>query len=311
MLIMYRRYLEILKSYIFGDTESTDDSKETKNEVEESQRCENTELKSETIPDEVRAKWESEQQRLKTNVIDSDADVVKEIRQSSGQPGKGDMRQFYLGGVDISFVKGDNVNACAALVVVSFPSLEVVYEDYEMIKLTAPYVSGFLAFREVDFIVALYRKVQKNDPEHTPDIILVDGNGILHHRQFGLACHLGVLLDIPCIGVAKKLCQVDGLEKDADHTTKIKELKKGGDMFQLIGDSGRCLGMTLRSHDTSTNPIYVSTGHRISLDSATWLVHQCCRYRVPEPVRLADVNSREYLRNNFKPDKLADPADDV
>ncbi|XP_033743052.1 endonuclease V-like [Pecten maximus] len=309
---MYRRYLDILKTFIFGDTATpTDDGLESKNEKEESARESNGQNAESIISDEVRAIWENEQQRLKTNVIDSDADVVKQMRRAREHDQEGIRRQFYLGGVDISFVKGDNVNACAALVVVSFPGLEVVYEDYEMIKLTAPYVSGFLAFREVDFIVALYRKVEKNDPEHTPDVILVDGNGILHHRQFGLACHLGVILDIPCIGVAKKLCQVDGLEKDEEHLTKIKELNKGGDMFPLIGDSGRCLGMTLRSHDTSTNPIYVSTGHRISLDSATWLVHQCCKYRVPEPVRLADVNSREYLRNNFKADKPSDPINDV
>ncbi|XP_069130102.1 endonuclease V-like [Argopecten irradians] len=295
---MYRLIFDRLKAFIFGDAPTTDD--ETNNEKEENA----SKNADSIISDEIRTKWESEQRSLKTHVIESDADVVIEMRQACEQNQKD--RQFYLGGVDISFVKGDNVNACAALVVVSFPDLEVVYEDYEMIKLTAPYVSGFLAFREVDFIVALYRKVQKNDPEHTPDVILVDGNGILHHRQFGLACHLGVILDIPCIGVAKKLCQVDGLEKDEAHLTRIKELTKGGDTFPLIGDSGRCLGMTLRSHDTSTNPIYVSTGHHISLESATWLVHQCCKYRVPEPVRLADVNSREYLRKNFKPDQVSD-----
>ncbi|OWF35936.1 endonuclease V-like [Mizuhopecten yessoensis] len=308
---MYRRFLDGLNYFIFGDTASNNNRRESGNELGDNSRfeAERSDEHTKLISDEIKAKWENEQRRLKTNVIDLDADVVKEMRQAI-QQGQEGTRQFYLGGVDISFVKGDDVNACAALVVVSFPSLEVVYEDYDMIKLTAPYVSGFLAFREVDFIVSLYRKVQQNDPKYTPDAILVDGNGLLHHRQFGLACHLGVILDIPCIGVAKKLCQVDGLEKDEVHIAKIKSLKKGGDTFPLIGDSGRCLGMTLRSHNTSINPIYVSIGHRISLGSATWLVHHCCKYRVPEPVRLADVNSREYLRNNFKPDKLLDPTDD-
>lgn len=258
---------------------------------------ENTEM----VPEEVMEKWASEQLELKQKVIEADADVVMEMRRVVEGWSERDC-QFYLGGVDISFVKGDNVNACAALVVVSFPDLEVVYEDYEMIKLTAPYISGFLAFREVDFLVALFNKVKKKNPKYTPDVILVDGNGMLHRRHFGLACHLGVLLDIPCVGVAKKLCQVDGLEKNEAHTDKIKSLTKGGDMFPLYGDSGKCLGMTLRSHDTSTNPIYVSTGHRITLDTAVWLVHKCCKYRIPEPVRQADVNSREYLRNNFKSD---------
>eukprot|EP00730_Choanoeca_flexa_P019023 TRINITY_DN9278_c0_g1_i2.p4 TRINITY_DN9278_c0_g1~~TRINITY_DN9278_c0_g1_i2.p4 ORF type:complete len:176 (+),score=29.03 TRINITY_DN9278_c0_g1_i2:4861-5388(+) len=108
----------------------------------------------------------------------------------------------YVGGVDISFIKDDNVNACAALVVLQLPDLKVVYERFAMVELTAPYVPGFLAFREVSHLVQLVSELKDNQPELVPQVILVDGNGVLHHRSFGLACHLGVLTDIPTVCVA-------------------------------------------------------------------------------------------------------------
>ncbi|XP_047291766.1 endonuclease V isoform X6 [Homo sapiens] len=113
---------------------------------------------------------------------------------------------------------------------------------------------------------------------------------------FGVACHLGVLTDLPCVGVAKKLLQVDGLENNALHKEKIRLLQTRGDSFPLLGDSGTVLGMptgqpspslsqALRSHDRSTRPLYISVGHRMSLEAAVRLTCCCCRFRIPEPVR--------------------------
>ncbi|KAF6298467.1 endonuclease V [Rhinolophus ferrumequinum] len=102
---------------------------------------------------------------------------------------------------------------------------------------------------------------------------------------FGVACHLGVLTGLPCIGVAKKLLQVDGLENNARHKEKIRLLQAGGDTFPLMGDSGAILGMALKSHDHSTKPLYVSVGHKVSLEAAVRLTRSCCRFRIPEPVR--------------------------
>uniref|UniRef100_A0A8C5Z4V2 Endonuclease V n=1 Tax=Marmota marmota marmota TaxID=9994 RepID=A0A8C5Z4V2_MARMA len=89
-----------------------------------------------------------------------------------------------------------------------------------MVSLTAPYMAGFLAFREVPFLVDLVQQLQEKEPGLMPQVLLVDGNGVLHHRGFGVACHLGVLTELPCIGVAKKLLQVDGLENNALHKEK-------------------------------------------------------------------------------------------
>ncbi|XP_064439696.1 endonuclease V isoform X3 [Mirounga angustirostris] len=168
-----------------------------------------------------------------------------------------------------------------------------------MVSLTAPYVSGFLAFREVPFLVDAVRRLQEKEPRLVPQVLLVDGNGVLHHRGFGVACHLGVLTDLPCIGVAKKLLQVDGLENDAQHKEKIRLLRAGGDSFPLIGGSGTVLGMVLKSHRHSSKPLYVSVGHKISLEAAVRLTRGCCRFRIPEPVRQADIRSRDYIRRTL------------
>ncbi|XP_004860953.1 endonuclease V [Heterocephalus glaber] len=235
--------------------------------------------------------WKREQARLKALLVDRDTEAWQRDPAFSG------LRR--VGGVDVSFVKGDCVSACASLVVLSYPELEVVYEESRMISLTAPYISGFLAFREVPFLVDAVRQLQEKEPSLMPQVLLVDGNGVLHHRGFGVACHLGILTELPCIGVAKKLLQVDGLENSAAHKEKIRLLRAGGDVFPLTGSSGTVLGMALKSHDHSTKPLYVSVGHKISLEAAVRLTRCCCRFRVPEPVRQADIRSREYIRRTL------------
>uniref|UniRef100_A0A8C5CVX2 Endonuclease V n=1 Tax=Gadus morhua TaxID=8049 RepID=A0A8C5CVX2_GADMO len=83
-----------------------------------------------------------------------------------------------------------------------------------MVRLTAPYVAGFLAFRETPFLMEALRRLERNRPQLLPQVVLVDGNGLFHYREFGLACHLGVLSGIPCVGVAKNLLQVQGVTKN-------------------------------------------------------------------------------------------------
>ncbi|XP_003913587.2 endonuclease V isoform X2 [Papio anubis] len=197
-------------------------------------------------PEETLSLWKREQAQLKARVVDRDTEAWQRDPAFSG------LRR--VGGVDVSFVKGDSVRACASLVVLSYPELEV---------------------------------------------LLVDGNGVLHHRGFGVACHLGVLTDLPCVGVAKKLLQVDGLENNALHKEKIRLLQTRGDSFPLLGDSGTVLGMALRSHDRSTRPLYISVGHKMSLEAAVRLTCCCCRFRIPEPVRQADICSREHIRKSL------------
>ncbi|XP_026908412.2 endonuclease V isoform X2 [Acinonyx jubatus] len=115
---------------------------------------------AELPPKETLSLWIREQAQLKALVVDRDTEAWQR------DPGFSGLQR--VGGVDVSFVKGDSVSACASLVVLSYPELEVVYEDCRMVSLTAPYVSGFLAFREVPFLVAAVRRLREKEPGLVP-----------------------------------------------------------------------------------------------------------------------------------------------
>jgi deoxyinosine 3'endonuclease (endonuclease V) len=129
--------------------------------------------------------------------------------------------------------------------------------------------------------------------------LLVDGNGILHPKKFGLACHLGVLTDTPSLGVAKKLTQIHGLENNEQHRADIaSKLNNKGDYLELRSNnqSNDLLGYCYRTE--AKNPIYVSLGHKISWTTALWVMGLVTRkIRIPEPIRQADLRTREYLRH--------------
>lgn len=125
------------------------------------------------------------------------------------------------------------------------------------------------------------------------------GNGLLHPRRFGIASHLGVLSNIPTIGIAKSFLVIQG-ELDLSEVkarSKIELLKKG-DRLDLVGkETGTVYGSALRTADNAPNPVFVSQGHRVSLDTAIKVVLATCpKYRIPEPVRAADLESRAYIR---------------
>lgn len=206
----------------------------------------------------------------------------------------------YIGGVDISFVKDNNEDACASLVVLSYPDFNIVYENYKMVKLDIPYIPTFLAFREVGPLIDILNEVKTENPELFPQIILVDGNGILHPRRFGLACHLGVLANIPTIGCSKN----PYLLKDVDFSNLKKNFrektKKAGDYLNIITDKNEIVGCAYKATDEVINPIYISPGHKIDLETSIEVIKRCCKYRIPEPVRLADTLSRKYIRLHYK-----------
>jgi len=223
--------------------------------------------------------WESIQNQLKEKLI-CENQISDKIK--------------YIGGVDISFIKGDLINACSCLIVLDVESLEIVYEKCNLIKLVEPYIPGFLAFREVNHFVELIDELKNNQPELLPDVIFVDGNGILHHKGFGLACHLGVLTEIPTIGIGKSLLCIDGLCKKNIKQQFIK-CKNAGDFVPLVGESKKIWGVAIKTKKIVTNPIYVSIGHKIDLQKSIELTLKYSKYRIPEPVRLADIISRKYL----------------
>ncbi|XP_063149450.1 endonuclease V isoform X4 [Candoia aspera] len=186
-------------------------------------------------------RWERQQIQMKEDVIEQDTEEWQSNFSFTG------LRR--VGGMDLSYLK-DATRACASLVVLSYPDLEVLYNDCSVVAVNAPYVAGFLAFREVPFLLEAVQRLETQEPSLMPQVLLVDGNGILHHRGFGIACHLGVLTSLPCVGVAKNLLQVDGLANDELHKKQIRDLQAGGDAFSLSNTSGKILGMAdIRSRE--------------------------------------------------------------
>ena len=243
--------------------------------------------------------WWIQQRRLRRRLIETDLVDAEAV--------------LLVGGVDVSFIKDSETDACAAIVVCSLPSLEVVYERYERVVLKAPYIPGYLAFREVDFLVSLLAELKASQPRLFPHVVLVDGNGILHPNRFGLACHLGVLAGVATVGVGKTLHCVDGLTREGLQRLTQAGCARAGDSADLVGDSGAVWGAALRTTDpdpkrapkgagTGGNalfkPVIVSIGHGLSLASALKLVRRCIKHRIPEPVRQADLRSREWLRSH-------------
>jgi deoxyinosine 3'endonuclease (endonuclease V) len=221
------------------------------------------------------------QDLLKTK-IDFDNDVdIKKIK--------------YIGGVDISFDKKDSNNACAYLTIVDFETLNIVYECHVNVKLDVPYLSGFLGFREVKYYLTLVDKLRKEHPEFLPDVIMVDGFGILHHRGFGSASHLGVLSDIPTIGIGKTILHIDGLNEKDIKCQSRKLAAEGIYTYELKGTSGKIYGMAYMSTTENSNPIYVSIGHKLQLNTALHIVKKMCKYRIPEPIRNSDIKSKLFF----------------
>lgn len=180
-----------------------------------------------------------------------------------------------IGGVDISNNRFDpEGRVYAAVVVLEWPGLRVVETAGAEARASMPYIPGFLGFREVPALLAAWAKLTVK-----PDLVLVDGHGVAHPRGLGIAAHLGVVLDIPSIGVAKSPLvgrpeAVLGEEPGATQPLLWK---------------GERLGTVLRSKRRS-NPLWVSTGHRVALDSAVAWVRQCdTGYRLPEPTRQAHL----------------------
>ncbi|XP_076801507.1 endonuclease V-like [Clavelina lepadiformis] len=246
---------------------------------------------SEVASEELQDCWKKEQDELAMRVNTSYNEDIAVNRIS------------LVGGLDISFVK-DTDDACITLVVLCLPDLKVVYEDSQLIKMVAPYIPGYLAFREVGFFHQALQRLRVKHNEFFPQVMLVDGNGVLHFKRCGSASHLGVICDIPTIGVAKNLYQMpeEGIVRNDEHKQKVSQLNNKGDQFELKTNNQDVLGMAVLSTNQATNPVYVSVGHKCNLETAVEIVLKCSVARVPEPIRQADIRSRQFLRERFPPE---------
>lgn len=176
-----------------------------------------------------------------------------------------------VAGVDASYDEARAL-ALAAVAVLAFPELRPLDQAVARVPVTFPYVPGLLSFRELPAVLAAFERLTVR-----PDLVFSDGQGIAHPRRFGIASHLGLLLDLPTIGVAK--------------TRLVGEHRappdRRGAWTPLI-DRGEPIGAVVRTRK-GAKPLYVSIGHRVSLASAVrWTMACTTRYRLPETTRAAD-----------------------
>lgn len=177
----------------------------------------------------------------------------------------------YVAGVDVGFEASGTISR-AAVAVLSFPTLQLQETALARSPTTFPYVPGFLSFREIPAILDALEKINI-----TPDLILCDGQGLAHPRRFGIACHLGLIVNIPTIGVAKSLLI-------GNH----EEVPEQRGSWQPLINKGETIGAVLRTR-MGTKPLYISSGHRVSLTTAIEYVLRCTpKYRLPETTRIAD-----------------------
>lgn len=180
-----------------------------------------------------------------------------------------------VAGADVASDRRDR-RLHAAVVVLDAQTLETIETASVRCEASFPYIPGFLTFREAPAIQEAFAALRVK-----PDLLLVDGHGLAHPRGFGIACHLGLALDIPSIGVAKTVLVGRHLPPGS----------RAGSTVPLV-HAGRSVGAVVRTR-TGVAPVYVSVGHRVGLDTAIrWTLALARGVRMPEPTRRADATVR-------------------
>lgn len=220
--------------------------------------------------------------RVKTPADEAEARAIQDelrrqvvLDEPGPAPGGG-----LVAGVDVAYDDERDLVAAAA-VVLDAATLDVVAESTAVGRVSFPYVPGLLAFRELPTVLAALEALPV-----TPGLVVCDGYGLAHPRGFGLACHLGVVTGLPSIGVAKNPFTFTHEEPGAPR----------GAASPLLAADGAVVGRALRTRD-GVKPVYVSVGHRVSLDNAC--AHTLAlspRFRIPETTRHADSLCRRALR---------------
>lgn len=199
---------------------------------------------------------------------------------------KGEPSFKKIGGVDIH-----EIGEKAFCAIVILENDLTIWKNVIEVRLTESYLSSFLSFRQLDAILEIYKTV----PDHLkPDILIIDGCGIHHPRYFGLACHVGLTLQIPTIGISKTLLYLQDW-KQSEIRNEISE--KGYSDLKIISPDGIKVVSRAITSKSSKNPIYISIGHMVSLDHAEKVARSVHIFRIPEPIRQADQLCRKACKD--------------
>ncbi|MBN2012761.1 deoxyribonuclease V [candidate division KSB1 bacterium] len=178
----------------------------------------------------------------------------------------------WIAGADVAYSTTTR-QAVAAVFIMDYETLSIAETTIAIAETNFPYITGYLTFREAPVLLQAFHKISIK-----PDVIMFDGQGIAHPRSMGIASHMGVLLDYPTIGCAKKR-----LFGEADNP----EQEKGSVAYLSYADD--VIGAVLRTR-TGVKPVFVSPGHKSTVQDAIELVLRCAmRYRLPEPTRQAHL----------------------
>jgi len=170
-----------------------------------------------------------------------------------------------VAGIDVSYPKSEFEEATGACVVMDYKTKDVIEEQTISAKTDFPYISTYLTYRELPVIKKLVNKLKTK-----PSIFMFDGNGILHPYSIGLASHVGIVIDVPSIGVAKSLLYGDVINNE-------------------VYINGKKKGYILFSSKKVKKPIYISPGHKVSFETSLKIVKHFCIYKIPEPLRRAHI----------------------
>lgn len=181
-----------------------------------------------------------------------------------------------IAGIGIAFSLGRN-EIVVSSIEFSYPDFEVLTESYEKSNLTFPYLSGLFVFSAGPSILSIFER------SGLPDLAIFPGRGIAHPRRIGLATHLGILLDIPTIACSRTKLWSD-----------YEEPEEGKGSYTFYFENKEKIGAVVRSRD-NTKPIFVTPGHKISVESSIDIILKCCtRHRLPEPIRRAHTLAKRY-----------------
>lgn len=179
-----------------------------------------------------------------------------------------------IAGADLAIISSEKMLVCG-IIVFSYPDLKEIERVSTRVPELFEYIPGLLAFRESPAIFKAFDKLKEK-----PDLLMIDGHGIAHQRGLGIASHVGVILDIPTLGVAKK--KLFGRHNEPPDS-------EGAWTPLTHPRTGKTIGSALRTK-RGTKPVFVSPGHKIDLITAINVARQCTKgYRIPEPTRLADI----------------------
>lgn len=192
-----------------------------------------------------------------------------------------------VGGTDISYDRGSD-RMYGGIVILDIENLQEVARSMAETRVKFPYIPGLLAFREMPALQLAWNRLSVK-----PDLVITDGHGLAHPRRMGIAAHLGVLLEMPAVGCAKKVLTGEYEEPG----------RRKGSVSDLV-DGDEKIGEVLRSR-TDVNPIFVSPGHLINFEDSTRIVMRCLsRYKLPETTRAAHERVNQLRRGEIEPGYL-------